>query len=288
MVNFEYLYNPAAARDSFKLDYFLDKKLGFQVIEHGTILPHKKFTRPNGTWHFGLGGIVDTNGKYISGSEMHRGTGGAYVPPESIKQSSETVIYLGMFYRVWGHDLTDNIRRVWFLKSDYFKSEFKDCPIVYIPYDEGRLTIDKQPSLQRLLKILEVDVDKLQPITQPTQFDKIILPDGSFLSPHNSEKGFTAEYRDTVDRVRDFALKNRTPTSNKKIYHFNGRRGMFEERIAEYFKSKGYEIVRPERLPLDEQLNILINCESFASTVNTSLKRPFLAPGGATGTDARK
>lgn len=270
MTNLDYLYNPNAAKKFFDKNYFIDKPLSFSVIENGTILPHKSVIIP-GKKHFGLGGIVDGNGKYIKGSSLHYGVGGAYTPPqESIQRKSETVIYLGMFYRIWGHDLTDNIRRVWFLQSETFKHDFKDCPLVYIPYEDGRLTVERQLNLKRLLEILGVDVDALQPITQPTRFDKIILPDGAFLSPHWSLKGFFAEYRETIDRVRDFALKHRVPTSAKKIYFFYGRKNqMGEERLADYFKSKGYAIVRPELLTLDEQLNLLINCESLASTVGS-------------------
>ena len=281
VTNLDYLYNPNAAKKFFDKNYFIDKPLSFSVIENGTILPHKSVIIP-GKKHFGLGGIVDGNGKYIKGSSLHYGVGGAYTPPqESIQRKSETVIYLGMFYRIWGHDLTDNIRRVWFLQSETFKHDFKDCPLVYIPYEDGRLTVERQLNLKRLLEILGVDVDALQPITQPTRFDKIILPDGAFLSPHWSLKGFFAEYRETIDRVRDFALKHRVPTSAKKIYFFYGRKNqMGEERLADYFKSKGYAIVRPENLSLDEQLNILINCESFASTLGScSHNSVFLREG---------
>ena len=131
----------------------------------------------------------------------------------------------------------------------------------------------------RLLEILEVDVEKLRPIEHPTQFEKIIIPDGCFLALN----GFTKEYRETIDRVRNFALKNRTPTPYKKIYYFHGQRQIGEERLAEYFKSKGYEVVRPETLPLDEQLNLLINAESFASTIgSTSHNSIFLRDGTET------
>jgi len=117
---------------------------------------------------------------------------------------------------------------------------------------------------------LEVDVDRLQPITQPTQFDKIILPDESTFSfVDGGKRDFTAEYRETIDRVRHFAMKNRTPTPFKKIYYFYGRRQFGEERIAKYFLSKGYAVVQPEFLTTDEQLNLLINADSFASTVGS-------------------
>ena len=42
MVNLDYLYNPAAAKKYFDKNYFIDKKLGFSVIENGMILPYKK------------------------------------------------------------------------------------------------------------------------------------------------------------------------------------------------------------------------------------------------------
>ena len=141
-------------------------------------------------------------------------------------------------------------------------NQFKNCPLVYVAYN--RLDTEYQQSFRRLLEILEVNVDRLQRITQPTQFDKIILPDSSFAA------GYTNEYCEMMERVRDFALKNRTPISNKKLYFYHGVRQMGEERLAEYFKSKGYAIITHEqRVDFDEELNLLINCESFASTLGS-------------------
>lgn len=191
-------------------------------------------------------------------------------PTQDIKYSSETVIYLGLFFHVWGHVVIDNVRRLWFLKSDFFRNEFKNCPLIYIPWTGSPL--EQQKNFRRLLEILEVDVDRLRQIKQPTRFDKIILPDESIFVPFVPEDGirtFTAEYRETIDHVRHFALKNRTPTSSKKIYYFYGRNQIGEERLAKYFVSKGYAVVQPEFLTTDEQLNLLINAESFASTLGS-------------------
>ena len=283
MVNLDYLYNPTAVKKIFNENYFVDKKLGFQVIEDGMILPHKK-TKIKGQWSWGAGGcIVDSAGKFIPTTSAKTEVGKSYTPSqESIMHVNETVIYLGFFFHVWGHALTDNLRRLWFLKSDIFKSAFKNCSLVYVTW--YKRPMERQANFRRLLEILGVDVESIQPITQPTRFEKIILPDESFYTdinaanlvasytqnhPDNWTRRFTEEYRETIDRVRDFALKNRTPTSIKKIYYYYGKYQVGEERLAEYFKSKGYEIIRPEKLTLDEQLNLLINCESFASTLGS-------------------
>ena len=155
---------------------------------------------------------------------------------------------------------------MWFLKSEFIK-QFKDCRIVYLTW-LGRKFDSSTQNFNRLLEILEVDIDKLQPIEEPTQFEKIILPDESFPVDSGLRK-FTNEYRETIERVRAFAMKNRTPTSSTRVYYFHGARQVGEERLAEYFKSKGYEIVRPEKLTLDEQLNLLINTKSFATTLGS-------------------
>ena len=269
MTNLDYLYNPKVAKTAFEQNYFIDKKLGFSVIENGMILPYKRkvMNKPTNLW--GAGGIVDGEGNYIKSSFVSQYLiCQAYTPPsETIRYSSETVIYLGMFLNVWGHDLTDNIRRIWFLKSDAFKSEFKNCRLVYVQVKGRGCDFKYDYAFHRLLEILEVDINKLNIIERPTRFDKIILPEESFCL--DNIRNFTNEYREMIYRIRNFAMKNSTPTFDKKIYYFHGVRQMGEERLAEYFKSKGYAIVSPEKLTLDEQLNILINAESFASTLGS-------------------
>ena len=138
-------------------------------------------------------------------------------------------------------------------------------------------------NFRRLLEILEIDLDKIQEIKQPTRFERIILPDESFIA-FGDVTGFTKEYREAINQVRDFALKNRTPSSSKKIYCFYGRkRQVGEERLAEYLRSKGYESISPEKLNLDEQLNIFINCESFVATLGSvSHNSIFLREGTQT------
>lgn len=80
MVNLDYLYNPEAAKPIFNKNYFVDKKLGFQVIKHGTILPHKD-VMVNGRWTFGSGGIIDENENYIRSSHVQSNVAKCYTPP---------------------------------------------------------------------------------------------------------------------------------------------------------------------------------------------------------------
>lgn len=81
--------------------------------------------------------------------------------------------------------------------------------------------------------------------------------------------GYSSEYAEIIDRIRNFAQKNFIPLEQKSFYFFHGRNQIGEERVANYFQSKGYAIVRPETLPLEMQLNILANCENFASSLGS-------------------
>ena len=262
MTNLDYLYNKDAASDIFGKNHFIDSKLHFKIIERGTILPHKNIY-VNGGWTWGFGGIVNARNEFVENSFVHKGAGGAYTPTENVQYSPATAVYLGLFYPVWGHCITDNIRRLWFLKSNIFKTYFKNCQLVYIPW-AGQFSFEYMQNFKRLLEILEVDTNNLVPVYHPVQFENIIVPDDSFY-----DGKFTNEYRETIDRLKNFALQNQTPPSSKKIYFFYGTAQFGEERLAEYFRSKGYEIFSPEKLTFDEQLNLMINAESFASTLGS-------------------
>lgn len=101
MVNFDYLYNPKAAKPHLEKNYFIDKKLGFQVIEQGTILPHK-----GGAGILGLGGIVDREKKFVPSTYTIELFDGAYTPPPRINSTQlrdrniswHDVQYLGAYY----------------------------------------------------------------------------------------------------------------------------------------------------------------------------------------------
>ena len=124
----------------------------------------------------------------------------------------------------------------------------------------------------KLLKILEIDITKLHPIIKPTKFQNIILPDESFFNDEiNGIRIFTNEYRETIERIRRYAQKNSTPLDKKKFYfsRSSGPNTIGEERLEKYFESKGYAVVVGHKLGLENELNVLANCDSFASTIGS-------------------
>ena len=280
MTDTDHLYNSDAVKGIFDKNYFAYKNLGFRVIERGTIVPYVNVGK-NGRRVWEFGGVVDKNGKFIKSSVGKFGAETVYTPQEEIPYVPATVIYAGLFYPIWGHFISEGLRYFWTFANDFCREHFKDCPLAYIPC-ELKYFIEEQKNFRRLLEITGVDTDKFTPINRPTKFENIILPDESFfLDNDDGLIKFTDAYRETIDRVRNFALKNRTPTSSKKIFYFYGRAQTGEERLAEYFRGKGYEIISPENLTFDEQLNLLINTESFASTLGSCSHNSIFLRDGA-------
>ena len=96
MTNLDYLYNPEAARERFDKNYFIDKKLGFQVIKNGTILPYKD--DGHGGLIGALGGIVDSNGNYFPSSFVSNSRNRHYTPPNRFNTARKRLSISDTFF----------------------------------------------------------------------------------------------------------------------------------------------------------------------------------------------
>ena len=260
MVKCDYLYHPETFMESANLNYLIDKKLSFRIIENGVVVPNRYLQCTKGN-----GGIFDDRGKYITESYVHHGMQDMYTPNEEPEYIPMPVIYYGMLADIWGHCVTDNIKRIWFFKTATYRNYFKNLPIVCTSY--GGVGAVRLKNFFKLLNILGLDPNRLIFVTKPTKFQNIILPDESFSA--NIDTYFTKEFEETVEQLQNFAQKNFRPITQKKFYLFHGRNQIGEERVANYFASKGYTVIRPEKFPLEEQLNIYANCTEFASPIGS-------------------
>ena len=128
MVNYDGLYNKEYYGDKLIENRLSERKLNFTVVENGTILPFR-YININGRF-MAMGGVLDAFGNFIENTSVHEGIGGAYNTGEKISDRPETVVFLGTFNFVWGHCLTDHVKRIWFLESEVYKKYFSDCNIV--------------------------------------------------------------------------------------------------------------------------------------------------------------
>ena len=273
MNDLNYLYDGASDYYSkyFAEPCFSEKKLGFAILKNATLLPHRILE--NGMWG---GGVVDQDGNYIQNSAVHNCSGAGYLF-DTPSQKIDKAIYLGMFNGVWGHCITDNIRRAWFLQSDEY-AEYRDYKLVYVPIEGFHM----HENFRKLLDYLGIREDRLVSVTEVTECEELILPDESFFTEDGDIRRYTKEYKDTIDIIKQNAAGGHISEEYEKIYlTFSGSDKMYgEENLEDYFRSKGYQIVDFGNVSLENQLRMLANCRSLAGTIGSSTHNAaFLSEG---------
>lgn len=259
------------------IDYFSEKELSWTIVENGLVLPYAGSTGSRTK-----GGVVENNGCFVDQSGLHENHGCGYdFPEKDIVQVNKDAIYLGMFFPIWGHCITDNIKKLWFLRTTRAQELIQNgADLVYV------VMMDNQYNLPQnfidLLQAYGVDTIQIKRIKEPTKYSNIYIPDNSLYRV--GEKIFyTKEFNETKN-----IILNNIPRSSIRIYdkiYFsrtrlkNGKQDFGEKRIEDVFRYLGYKIFYPEQLTLAEQITLLQNCSHFAATEgSTSHNSIFCKP----------
>ena len=230
---------------------FRDSPLTYKEVNNGKILPFRG-DYSSTTW--GIGGVIDSEGYFVSESVYKNGWstfGGYYEYSDYVNVIDKPVIYLGVFFKHWGHFLLDLINRMWIILSD-FKFEY----VVYLGNE------DMDGNYLEFMEMLGVPKEKLLRIDTVTKFKKIIIPELSYVKTSY----YTKEYLNMFEKVRnkcmlkhvDEKIRNSKYVYFSRIFYSKGLRAkeFGEKSIEKTFLQNGYLILRPELLSLSEQIII--------------------------------
>lgn len=238
-----------------------EDKIKYEEYDNGFILPRKIVDKAPG---WGLGGVLDSNRLFVELSAYHGGwiDQGGYYEFDDYEVSDETIVYMGLFFKHWGHFLVDLLPRLWFISS--YPEIANKCKIAYIGEDEPK------GNYLLLLNLLGIKEKQLIHITEPTQFKKIIVPAYSC----RPCIWYSEEYVKMFDTIVDNALEDyqvpdnlqdidkvyfsRTALSKAKSTEFG------EKMIENVYKDNGYNILYPEALTLYDQVYIWNNAKHIA------------------------
>lgn len=244
------------------INHFSNRQMGKTTICNGYILPYKGPINDKTS-----GGVIDSNGTYIDSSGLHENNGCGYdISKCDINTQHKTAIYLGTWFPIWGHCITDNLKKLWYLQSEECKKLLREgAELVYTIIMDDRFSLPA--NFYCLLEKLNINVSVIKQITGITQYDKIIIPDNSIYRV-NENILYTKEFVSTIQQTRQSTT---LPNNYNKVYfsrsrYKNGKFDIGEKRIEDVFKYLGYKIIYPEKLSLDKQLSILNNCSHFAAT----------------------
>jgi hypothetical protein len=252
-------------------DYSSNEKLTVRTVENGIILPTKNLPENNNFW-MKSGGVVDSNGNFVAGHTVNKtdatsrtyfndsrfgAVSQGYSIPEVISHIDETVMYGGVIFNLFGHMIIESLSRMWW----YLENCSECSKIVFVSFS-GENRIDFKDFFD-MLGICQTDIYL---IDTPICFSKVIVPEQShyLLGPYN---------QDYTLRVYDAIRGSVKPAEYKKIYltksQIKKRGTMNEEYFESYFRSKGHEIIVPEKLSLKELVAVMSGAQEVVCTSGT-------------------
>lgn len=240
------------------------RELGYNQVDKGFILPFD-------SWQTSISCIADKDGRLVpgrSGAEFLESV--SFYNTEHAEYIDKDVIYIGFLINTFGHTFTDNLSRLWFLTTEKARELIRGGAILAYTTEYNHPLSDI--SLE-ILKIAGIDISGALHISHPCRFRSITIPDNSIFSEPQG-RVFTKEFEDILTKVAG-AVGCKSPTPAKiylSRYKFsknrpvNRRREYGEKALENIFRALGYTIIYPERLSLQEQINLAQNCTHLAAT----------------------
>lgn len=254
-------------RESCRRSHYSDKKLGFKKIDDGYVLVSRKWDS-----NFKLeGGIVDANMCYIPGTGYTDTGGCSYEFDASNVESAGRCVFLGTFNICYGHAITDALKRLWFLDTEEGRNLILDDSVDFVYITSCN---DDMPQWHmKVFELAGVDVSRIKHIRHTTKYKEIIIPDNSLFK----EPGllfYTDEFREIIEKIKDNVRRTACYEMTPSLDLYFTRtalkdisvRETGEKSIEKFFKKEGFKVYSPEKLPLEEQISLLMKCNRFAAT----------------------
>ena len=265
--NFSYISNELRdlIESATEQSHRFEDLLSFRQFDNAYIAPYIH-------WDQSIGCALDNTGTAILDSicKEWNECGDYYNIQQSQKEDNQ-VIFLGFFLNIFGHSYTDNLRKLWFIETEQFKSLIAfGAEVVYTTNRNEPLN----NSVKELLRFAGYDISQARHITELTQFNKVFIPDNC-LRATSYGRIYSKEYKNLIDRIKQsqIAKKQSNCSFPAKIYFTRSKyiadknnKETGEQSIERVFKKNGFTIISPEDYTFSEQIQMVQNCHSFAAT----------------------
>lgn len=182
-------------------------------------------------------------------------------------------VYLGQYSGHFGHFLLESLPRAWYLKDA--------DPATLLLFHAGIENITLTPFAAAILEALDIDHSRIRVAGRDMKVARLILPASQFWQGIKASPGMCIIF----DHIRERMTKRRTQagTTPRKVYFTRRSLGaakgpgkpraviVNEEEAELFFRKQGYEILRPETLPLEEQVAIVANATHVAGPSGSAL-----------------
>lgn len=273
-----YKYMDSLFLDEYKamdsIDSYSEEELRCEKFHNAVLLPCKTIDGKK------KAGVVDENGNYVALSAFEALSpvdcwGGAYELKGEPKLVEENVMYMGRFWKHWGHFIMDLVSRLWYaIEVD------KTIKIAYDGADEI------SGNYLEFMRLAGIDKDRFIRVDEPTRFASVIVPEVSY------KPGISCNlrYKKIFDVVASQALsesKTIDKYKDKRIYFTRtGIKMRFPIEIGEkdvemLFADNDYLIISPEKHSLVDQITMVRVAKEIACVAGTLPHNMMFAENGA-------
>lgn len=245
---------------------------GVRVVQRGIVLPLQKRGDCDPALNCYQGGVTDSAFGFVAGLERKKG---APLYNLSCKKSyiavgvdvrQETVVFGGIIFGHFGHELIDGLTRLW----HFARHPEKGLKYVFVTQPGA--------STQHAEAFFKLAGLRYEILKQPTQFAEVIVPDEAYMTG----EGGNAAWLEWFDHIK---ARVGNPVDGGKVYltrrQWPAKDGVGEEYFEEFFKGLGYDVVAPEKLSLDEQIRLIAGASHIACTMGTMAHMLAFARTGA-------
>lgn len=250
------MIEPAASRS-----HRFDGKLDVRVQSDAFVAPYVD-------WERSIGCVLDKNGEAVKDSEcLEWKEDGTYYTPGQGRRENKDAIFLGFILTVFGHSFTDDLRKLWFVKTPLFKSLVaKGVDVVYTT--SWNLPIPE--AVKEIILLSGYDISKARHISELTHYNNIYIPDNCCKATPWG-RVYSQEYKQLIHQILG-SMRGIRVSSPEKLYFTRskfsaGNKKEYGERAIErVFSRLGFTIVSPEDYSVEEQIQMVGSCRSFAAT----------------------
>ena len=223
-------------------------------------------------------GVYDASGKLVDLSRQIRGRDNQIVHKsmkfsDGVPYVDTDVMFLGNVYMHFGHFMLEHMNRAWGI----LRPECKGRKVVLI----NDAHHDRVPEyMYRLVELMGIKRSDIIILNETTRFRSVAVPSQSFEIDQWASNVFVSAFENIAKNVRVRVPKY------EKIYMsrdaLGDRRTYGEPAVQRIFEKNGFQIVRPETLPLDKQIALMKNCKVLAGCAGTALHMALFMPRGGT------
>jgi len=210
------------------------------------------------------GGVCSSDFQFIAGRKRNVDKRANFdcdesyeVPAAAIVDRDERVVFGGIIDDHFGHMLLDVSCRLWYLVQN---PDFEK--VVFLRYPNER---PEGFDALVLLDLMGVPRSKVEVIDRPTRFKSVIVPDetSAVLS------GIRREFAMPFERIRE----RTAPGVARKLYltrtSFEKHDIVGEEFFEEFYRRRGFQVVSPETLPIEQQVSLVAGADEIVTTLGT-------------------